>query len=98
MLSKMVLDLDEVRLAEDSDHNGIGSLARRVLQILHLRDRPDEINVPHRFTHKTRHDTKTTNLDLELPVDDLVLERRDEDAAALVLDLRPADELRVLVM
>jgi len=91
------LDLDEVRFSEDDDLDRLDSLARGILEILDFGDDPNQIDVRHRFTHQTRHDTETSNLDLELPVDNFVFERRDQNLSSLVLVLRPTDDLRLLV-
>ena len=59
----------------------------RILEILDLRDNTNEIDIGHGFTHQTGHDTEITNLDLKLPIDDFVLESRDEDAEELLVVL-----------
>ncbi len=69
-----------------------------VLQILDLWNDPNEVDVRHCFTHETRHDTKTTDLNLQFPVDDFVLERRDKDRAALVPVLGPSDDVSVVLL
>ena len=87
------LDLDQVRLAEYDDFDGFGGVARGVLYVLDLGDDPDEVHVRHRLAHQRRHDTETADLDLRFPVEDLVLEGRDQHFAALFLVFGPTDDL-----
>ena len=68
---------NEVGLSEDDDLDRFDRLAKGILEILDFRDDPNQIDVRHRFTHQTRHDTEASDLDLELPIDDLVFQRRD---------------------
>ncbi len=73
-------DFDQVMARRNNDFDRIRRITGGIFQILHLWNDPDEVNVRHGFTHETRHDTKTTDLNLQLPVDDFVLERRDKDS------------------
>jgi len=97
VIQDVLLNLDEVGLSEDDDFDRLDRLARGILEILDFRDDPDQIDIRHRFTHQTRHDTETSDLDLELPVDDLVFQRRDQNLSSLVLVLRPTDNLCLFV-
>jgi hypothetical protein len=97
MIQHVLLDLDEIRLSKDDDLNRLNRLARRVFDILDLWHDPNQINVRHRLARQTRHDTETSDLDLDLPINDLVFERSDQDLSSLVLVLRPTDDLRLLV-
>ena len=97
VVQDVFLNLDEVGLSEDDDFDRFDRLARGILEILDFRDDPDQIDIRHRFTHQTRHDTETSDLDLELPVDDLVFQRRDQNLSSLVLVLRPTDNLCLFV-
>ena len=94
----MALNLDEVWLAENDDLDRIRRVARWVIEVLDLGNDPDQVNFRHRFTHQTRHDTETSDLDLELPIDDLIFQRSDQDLPPLVLVLRPVDDLGVLAV
>jgi hypothetical protein len=93
----MFLDLDKVRLSEDDDLDWLNRLARGIFEVLNLGNDPDQINVLHRLAHQTRHDTETSDLDLELPIDDLVLEGGDQNLSSLFLVLWPTDDRRLLV-
>ena len=89
----MRLNLDQVRLAKDGDLDGLGVLAHGVVEVLHLGNDPDQVNIRHRLAHETGHDTETTNLDLELPVENLILERRNKNLAALGGNLGPSNRV-----
>ena len=94
IVQRVGLDFNQVRLAKEDDFGGVARVASGILQIHDLGDSPGKVDVRHGFTHQTRRDTKTTDLGLELPVDDLILQGRDEEPSALVLDFGPADEWR----
>jgi hypothetical protein len=90
IIHDVFLDLDKIRFSEDDDLDRLDRLARGILEILDFRNDPNQIDVRHRFTHQTRHD-------LELPIDDLILKRSDQDLPPLVFVLGPTDDLRLFV-
>ena len=94
----MGLHFDEVWLAKDNDLDRFSRVASRVFQVLDFGHNPDEIDIGHRFAHKTRHDTQSSNLDLELPVDDFVLEGSNKDLAPLGRVFRPANDILLAVL
>lgn len=87
------LDLDEVGLAKDDNLDRLSGVSSRVFQVLDFGDDPDQVDVRHSFTHERRHDTKTTDLDLQLPVDDFVFQSGDQDLATLVGNFGPSNHL-----
>ena len=89
----MDLALDEVGLVEDCDLDRLGRLSRRVDDVLDLGNHPDEVAVGHGGSHQLGHDPESSNLDLDLPVHDLVLESRNDDLSPLVRVLGPTDHL-----
>ena len=97
VVQDVLLDLDETSFSEDDDLYRFNRLSRGIFEVLDLGDDPDHINVRHRLAHQTRHDTKTPDLDLGLPIDDLVFEGGDQNLSSLALLLRPTDDLLLLV-
>ena len=93
IVQDVLLDLDEVRFSKDDDLDRLYWLARGVFEVLDLGNDPNQINVRHRLAHQTRHDTETSNLDLELPIDDLVFQGSDQNLPSLALFFWPPDDL-----
>jgi hypothetical protein len=97
IVQDVFLDLNEIRLSEDDDLDWFDRLAGGVFDVLDLGNDPNHINVRHRLAHQTRHDTETSNLDFDLPIDDLVFEGGDQNLSSLFLILGPTDNLRLLM-
>jgi hypothetical protein len=83
VVNDMVAHSDSVKLLEDLDRHGLSTLLLdvRVVDAFSRRYDPDEIEMRKCFTHELRHDTETANLDLDVPVVNVVLDCRDEDLA-----------------
>lgn len=50
---------------------------------LHTWDHPDQVLMVKSLAHELCHNTQTTNLDLDIPVVNVILHSSDEDSAAL---------------
>jgi hypothetical protein len=59
----VVLDLDEIRLAENDNLDRLGRVPSRILDVLDLWYNPVDIAIRHRLAHEGRHDTETTDPD-----------------------------------
>ena len=96
VVQQVGLDLDEVWLAENDNFDGVRRITSWVFEILDLGNHPDQIDDRHRLAHQTRHDSETSNLDLELPIDDFIFKGSDQDPPSLVLVPWPANNLFLL--
>ena len=95
VLDLVVLDLDLVLLAHDGNVHGLGALVDGIVDTADAGDHPDQILVLESFAHELGHDTETTDLDLDVPVVDVVLHGRDDDLPPLAGD---RTELHSLVL
>jgi hypothetical protein len=59
----VVLDLDEIRLAENDNLDWVGRVPSRILDVLDHWYNPVDIAICHRLAHEGQHDTETTNPD-----------------------------------
>jgi len=92
------LSFDEIRFAETDGLDQIRGVAGWIFEDLDLGNDQNQINVHHRLAHQTRHVTKTSDPDLEFPIDDLVVRGRVAIKTPLVPVFRPVDYLGVLTV
>lgn len=84
ILKSPLTNVDVVRLTHDSDCHRHSQFIHRILDTTNARNHPDQILVFKILTHELSHDTQTSNLDLDVPVLNIVLHRRDQDSAATI--------------
>jgi hypothetical protein len=84
----VVLDLDLVSAAENGHVDRETRSVDGVVDSTSARYDPNEILVLQVLTHELSHDTETSNLDLDLPVLDVVLHGTNKHTATLAFDNR----------
>ncbi|TKW56092.1 hypothetical protein CTA1_8274 [Colletotrichum tanaceti] len=83
VVDHVVLDLDLVLLVHDLDVHARGRVVDGVVDVADAGDDPDEVLVLEGLAHELGHDAEAADLDLDVPVVNVVLHGGDEHAATL---------------
>ncbi|GKT65804.1 hypothetical protein ColTof3_13143 [Colletotrichum tofieldiae] len=84
VVDDVVLNPDLVLLVHNLDVHARRLVVDGVFNVTDAGHNPNEVLVLERLSHQLGHDTQTTNLNLDVPVVNVVLHGRDQDPAALV--------------
>ena len=82
----VVLNLDFVCPSKDRDINRQSRCVGGIIEAIRAWNHPNEILILKIISHQLSHDSKATNLDLNVPIRNFVLDRSDKDAASLTGD------------